>query len=109
MISSAILVLLFLQAPPASRLPGFESQWTDLHRTMELSAQPNTAVAERVQALYGQQRFESSFNQLLERLLDFAAKYNAEHTVDVKKLQAVKKAWKNLEKSDPSFKLDKSN
>jgi hypothetical protein len=109
MISSAILVLLFLQAPPASRLPGFESQWADLHRTMELSAQPNTAVAERVQALYGQQRFESSFNQLLERLLDFAAKYNAEHTVDVKKLQAVKKAWKNLEKSDPSFKLEKSN
>jgi hypothetical protein len=109
MMSAAILVLLLLQAPPASHLPGFESQWTDLHRTMDLSALPNAGVAERAQALYQQRRFESSFNQLLERLLDFAAKYNTEHTVDVKKLQAVKKAWKNLEKSDPSFKLDKSN
>jgi hypothetical protein len=109
MISSAILVLFLLQAPQASRASGFESAWTDVQRTMALSAHPNVAVAQRVHARYEQQQFESSFNQLLERLLDFAAKYNTEHTVDVKKLQAVKKAWKNLERSDPSFKLDKSN
>ncbi|HKX00471.1 MAG TPA: hypothetical protein VJN43_22220 [Bryobacteraceae bacterium] len=54
-----------------------------------------------------QRQFAYSFNRLLDTLRSFATAYNADHTVDVKKVRAIKKAWRDLESSDPWFKLEK--
>src|ERR1051326_4744076 len=45
-----------------------------------------------------QRRFEKSFNHLAETLIDFAEQYNHHRTIDVKKVRAIKKAWRDLEK-----------
>ena len=55
-------------------------------------------------AASGQKRFVESFNHLTETMAEFAEQYNHRHTIDVKKLRALKKAWRDLEKSEPWFK-----
>jgi hypothetical protein len=51
-----------------------------------------------------QRRFEESFNRLTESIVEFAEQYNHHRTIDVKKVRAMKKAWHELEKSEPWFK-----
>ena len=57
------------------------------------------------EAKYEEQQFVNKFNNLLDTLRDFADQYN-HHVVDVKKLKALKKAWRDLEKTDAWFRLD---
>ena len=60
--------------------------------------------AERRDARCAQKRFEDSLNGLRRTLADFSDKYNAHHTINVKQVKALKKAWHELEKSEPWFK-----
>ena len=57
------------------------------------------------EAKYEEQQFVNKFNNLLDTLRDFADKYN-HHVIDVKKLKALKKAWRDLERTDAWFRLD---
>lgn len=64
----------------------------------------NLAEAGRRAAALEQKRFEENFNRLTLTLVGFADQYNHTHTIDVKKIRAVKKAWRDLEKSEAWFK-----
>jgi len=64
----------------------------------------NDHAAKR-EAVYEEQQFANKFNHLLDTLRDFANQYN-HHVIDVKKLKALKKAWRDLEKTDAWFRLD---
>ncbi|MBZ5591452.1 MAG: hypothetical protein LAP39_04395 [Acidobacteriia bacterium] len=65
------------------------------------SAQPTPEVAcQRYQ-------FATRFNRLTKSLNDFADSYN-DGTLDLKKIEAVKKAWRELEKAEARFRLEKS-
>lgn len=57
------------------------------------------------EAKYEEQQFVSKFNNLLDTLRDFAEQYN-HHVIDLKKLKALKKAWRDLEKTDAWFRLE---
>lgn len=61
------------------------------------------------EATYEEQQFINKFNHLVGVLEDFAKKYNEGRTVDLKKVKAVKKAWRDLEKSDMWFRLDENS
>jgi len=52
-------------------------------------------------------RFTTSFNHLKEALDDFAEAYN-QGKLDLKKIEEIKKAWRDLENSEARFRLEKS-
>jgi len=71
---------------------------------MQHPVDPANQAATR-EAKYEEQQFVNKFNNLLSTLREFAEQYN-HHVVDVKKLKAMKKAWRDLEKTDAWFRLD---
>jgi len=64
-----------------------------------------TNQAANREAAYEEQQFANKFNDLVERLREFAEQYN-HHVVDLKKIKALKKAWRDFEKTDAWFRLD---
>ena len=62
--------------------------------------------AQRQAAAFEEQQFVSRFNHLIRTLVEFSEHYNKDHSVNIKKIKAVKKAWHDLEKTDSWFKLD---
>jgi hypothetical protein len=58
-------------------------------------------------SVYQQYRFTTSFNHLKKALDEFADAYN-QGTLDLKKIEEVKKAWRDLENSEARFRLQKS-
>jgi len=58
------------------------------------------AEAQRKDAAFQERDFEQKFNRLIHSLVDFGTNYNNGHIVDVKKIKAVREAWKELEKTD---------
>jgi hypothetical protein len=44
--------------------------------------------------------FQQKYNRLIHSLLGFGTSYNNGHVTDVKKIKAVREAWKELEKTD---------
>lgn len=54
----------------------------------------------RKQVEYEEREFINRFNSLVDALRDFSSTCNAGHTIDVKKVTALRKAWRQLEKSD---------
>jgi hypothetical protein len=52
------------------------------------------------QAQYEQQDFSRRFNGLANAITDFSNTYNSRGVIDVKKVKAIQKAWRELEKSD---------
>ena len=72
------------------------------------SADSATNQAVTREAKYEEQQFVNKFNNLLTTLHEFANEYN-HHVVDLKKLKALKKAWRDLEKTDAWFRLDEKS
>jgi hypothetical protein len=72
---------------------------------MKHMADSATTQAATREAKYEEQQFANKFNTLLNTLRDFADQYN-HHVIDVRKLKALKKAWRDLEKTDAWFRLD---
>jgi len=51
-------------------------------------------------AAYEEREFLQKYNQLVKALVDFSVTYNSQHAVDVKKVKAIQKAWRQLERMD---------
>ena len=60
------------------------------------------------EGLYEEHQFSQRFNKLVFALQSFSDTYNSGHVIDVKRVKAIKKAWRELEKSD-WFKPDKTD
>ena len=52
------------------------------------------------ESCYEEQEFTQRFNELVFALQSFSETYNSGHVIDVKRVKAIKKAWRELEKSD---------
>src|SRR5579864_1244235 len=109
MITSALFVLLSMQGgygyPTARQIDEMQPSFRP-HIPADAAPVTDTEDAHK-QAAARQRQFEYSFNHLLETLRSFADTYNAGGAVDTKKVTAIKKAWRDLESSDPWFKLHK--
>ena len=55
-----------------------------------------------------EEQFIERFNRFVRTIADFSSHYNTSHTIDLKKIKALKKAWRNLEKSNAWFKIDEN-
>jgi len=110
MTTSALLVLVLMQAPVFPHWPGvFDSQRpASLDRfPVEVRVVHAESPFDTEDPAVKQRRFAASFNQLLSTLQDFSESYNAGRKVDLKKVAAIKKAWRQLETADPWFRLEK--
>jgi hypothetical protein len=110
MSTAVILAWMLLQFPGST---GFHTQVD--HRCMPTGERivvdlpdPGVAAAAKRAAAYQEKQFEDSFNHLVKTLVEFADQYNSGRKIDVKKVKAMKKAWRELEKSDPWFGEEKT-
>ena len=104
--SSAVWFVLFLaQAISPDQLPQRDLRAAAvMQRMVELAPVSTNTEMEKKVAAYRQRSFEKSFNRLLEKLGDFADSYNRSGAIDIKKVESVKKAWRDVEKNEPWFK-----
>lgn len=65
------------------------------------------AVAESREAAYEEHEFIERFNVLVAALSRFSEKYKKQHVIDVKTVNSIKKAYRDLERADPWFKVEK--
>ena len=75
----------------------------DLRQTLGFS-QPADPESARKASAY---RFSTSFNHLKKALDEFAEAYN-QGKLDVKKIEEIKKAWRDLENCEARFRLKKN-
>jgi len=83
-------------------------EWQILNWRAEHGGDVDGNQAATREAAYEQKQFVDKFNHLLDTLRDFADQYN-HNMLDVKKVKAVKKAWRDLEKTDAWFRLEEKS
>ena len=74
---------------------------SELPRIVSLPYRPPPSADSR------EQEFVGKFNKLINTLMVFADAYRDGKAIDVKKVQAVRKAWAELEKSEAFFHREK--
>ncbi len=74
---------------------------SELPRIVSLPDRPSPSAASR------EQEFVGKFNKLINTLIVFADAYRDGKAIDIKKAQAVRKAWAELEKTEAFFQGDK--
>jgi hypothetical protein len=86
----------WLRLSPAEMAPFFTGS------NRETIEQPMDVVEDpfRKQVEYEEHEFANRFNKLMEALRQFSATYNSGHTINVKEVKAVRKAWRELERSE---------
>lgn len=77
-----------------------------MERALAWSQAPENDSAKKAAACQ-ERRFTASFNHLKNALDDFADAYN-QGRLDVKKIEEIKKAWRDLENSEARFRLEQS-
>jgi len=112
--NSVFLLLLFFQnadyAPAIKATADTQRRETQLREVAASSSRPTSSVAEDNRKQYAaarEQEFVEKFNKLISNLMEFADTYKSSHAMDVKKAQAIRKAWLDLEKSEAIFQDDK--
>jgi hypothetical protein len=98
-----ILALLFQNSdyPAANSSADTQRRESELPRIVSLPYRPPPSAASR------DREFVGKFNKLINTLIDFADSYKDGESIDVKKAQAVRKAWGELEKTEAFFQSDK--
>jgi hypothetical protein len=112
--NAVFLLLLFFQnadyAPAIKASADAQRRETQLRDVAAASSQPTSSIAEENRKQYAaarEQAFVEKFNKLISNLMEFADTYKSGHAMDVKKAQAIRKAWLDLEKSEAIFQDDK--
>ena len=108
-----LLVLLFQNADHAPAMKASadtQRRETQLRQVADASSRPTSSVAEENEKRYAaarEQEFVEKFNKLINNLMEFSDAYKSGQAMDVKKAQAIRKAWLDLEKSEAIFQDDK--
>ncbi len=95
MLTTALFSLLFQAAgglPPHGSPPGATCPWCSRNVAPVAEARPWNPLDE-------EQEFLRRLNELTAALADFSQTYNSQGLIDVKKVNAVRKALRELEKS----------
>jgi hypothetical protein len=107
MLSPLLLLLCFSQAQTSSQSSEDAVYQVMLSQELERrSSEAPVKAAERREAAFRERQFAGKFNDLMKSLLDFADHYNSEHTMDLKRIKQVKRAWRDLEKTDTWFRIE---
>ena len=108
-----LIALLFQNAdysPALKSTADAQRRETQLRQVASVANRPSESVVEENTKAYTagrDQEFVGKFNKLINKLMDFADSYKDGKAIDVKKAQAVRKAWLELEKSEAIFQDEK--
>jgi hypothetical protein len=112
--SAVLLYLLLFQraddAPALKASAEAQRREAELRQVAATAGQPLPSTAEenvKQYAVIRDQQFVEKFNKLINTLMEFSDAYKNGQAVDRKKAQAVRKAWLDLEKSEPVFQDNK--
>jgi hypothetical protein len=112
-----LLLTLFAQAPegdPSARTLQAARQ-DQISRELLINGARHSSnkaaeqAAQRRTMNFEESQFVERFNKFTRLLKQFTEHYNTRHAIDVKELQAVKKAWHDIEKRDSSFRETESH
>jgi hypothetical protein len=110
------LLLVLLKGPPVSMVTLFAALaiTAQLHQS-SLEAFEDYAEQEKARALtqkvesrvarFEEEQFVRSYNDLVLALKAFSEKYKAQHVIDVRQVDSIKKAYRKLEKADSWFRV----
>lgn len=105
MVEVVLFLYLFQSRAPGTLLPPVNPKSPETVQGMpdfwpagETSSVPSDGL--KREAEYEEHEFAKRFNALMSALSDFASGYNADHTMNVKKVKAIEKAWRKLETSE---------
>src|SRR6266550_4255140 len=107
-----VLLMLFQSAdysPALKASNDSQRRETQLREVAVATSRPASLDAEENRKRYAaarEQEFVEKFNKLINNLMDFADSYKSGHALDVKKAKSIRKAWLDLEKSEPIFQED---
>ena len=112
--NTVFLLLLFFQnadyAPAIKASADSQKRETQLREVATASSRPTSSITDENRKQYAaarEQEFVEKFNKLINNLMEFADTYKSGRAMDVKKAQAIRKAWLDLEKSEAIFQDDK--
>jgi hypothetical protein len=107
MLSPLLLVLCFSQAQTyAGSIESALGQEMLFQQMEQRTGEVRARQAEQREAAFRERQFVDKYNNLIKSLLDFADHYNSEHTLNLKRIKQVKKAWRDLEKTDTWFRIE---
>jgi hypothetical protein len=107
MSSAFLFVALFAQSQLTDAFPKHNARaYAVLQRELALSLAPDRESARKAAECQAQ-RFATTFNRLKKALNEFADTYN-QGVLDLKKIEEVKKAWRDLENTEARFRLEKN-
>lgn len=107
MSSALLFATLLAQSVWTGHIAGRHSRTLgSLPQVLDLASLPETARP-TPDVVYQRHQFATSFNRLTQSLNEFADSYN-QGTLDLKKIEQVKKAWRDLQKIEARFRLEKS-
>jgi hypothetical protein len=104
-----LFALLFQNAdysPAVKATAEVQRREAQLRQVASAANRQTPSVAEensKAHATARDEEFVGKFNKLINTLMDFADAYRDGKAIDVKKAQAVRKAWLDLEKSEALF------
>src|ERR1700686_4284858 len=105
MVEAVLFLYLFQSHAPGTLFPPVNpksletvQQMPDFWPAGETGSLPSDGV--KREADYEEHEFTKRFNALMTALSDFPSSYNAGHTMNGKKVKAIEKAWRKLEKSE---------
>jgi len=111
-----LLILVALLAQSGDYSPALKAtteartRETQLREIASVVKTPERSVTEENTKAYTaarDQEFVGKFNKLINRLMEFADTYKDGKTLDIKKAQAIRRAWLELEKSEAIFREEK--
>jgi hypothetical protein len=72
------------------------------HNSKALDRMPQTSAdSSRALAVLQEGQFAGSIKRFVEKLRDFVQQYNADRSINIKKIKALKKAWRDVEQTEP--------
>ena len=72
---------------------------------MLLPDETQHAEASRRMAAHQEQQFAGSMNRFVDKLRDFVQQYNKDRGINIKKIKALKKAWRDVEQAEPWLRM----
>jgi hypothetical protein len=106
--SATLLMCLFLVGPAEPQSPSTPPRWRDQKFGSEPSGPLSNEEPFQNDAVYEQQQFVRRVNNLMAALVNFSSTYKTGQVIDIKKVNAVRKALREMEKSE-WFKLGKAD
>ena len=98
--AAILFICLVVVVPAEPQAPASQHQWRDQNSRSEPSGLLSNEEPFQNDAVYEEQQFVRRVNNLMDALVNFSFTYKTSHVIDIKRVNAVRRALREMEKSD---------